>query len=120
MFCIIAIRYELIENLTSPRWQKVVIAVFEFVLCVGLFIGVTLCVLNWHKLQDPNEKTALAAERAASYDVPPPQSTQASQIYPQETGLYKAYEPSKHSSYQPSSEGSQSVSHPLQNEKGQI
>lgn len=52
MYAIIAIRYDLRSSIytTVPTYLQIVEDVFQFVFVIGIFTGILLGFMNWHKL----------------------------------------------------------------------
>ncbi|KAJ5239192.1 hypothetical protein N7468_003811 [Penicillium chermesinum] len=106
MYCIIGIRFDFIEDLSVPDYQSLVMSVCEFVFCVGLFVGIILCLLNWRQLQDPQEKPAAVMHE--SHDT----AAQIPAVPAPEGGPYRAY--------QASHNGSASISQPSEAQRQQV
>lgn len=94
MYAIVAIRYELPDSIyiTVPTYLEIIEDVFQFVFVIGIFTGILLGFMNWHKLggqevYGPPTGQYPYGVASAPYSVP--QGYQQPQVYQQQPHVYQ-------------------------------
>jgi hypothetical protein len=121
MWAVVYICYVLSAVTFSPKYLQTVESVCQFFFCVGIYVGLLLCCMNWSKLGGP-DKPADAAQYpygAVPAGYPTYPAYQAYPHYPQYPQQYSQQDPQhvqqpqpQQTYQQPQQQSQQQQSHP--------
>lgn len=100
MWAVIDIRYIILDSQFSPRYLSTVESVCQFFFCVGIYVGILFCCMNWSKIGGPGDKPSGPMQHGpvpVGYPTYP-----AYQTYPQFSQHPQQYPPHTQHPYQQS------------------
>ncbi|KAJ5194718.1 uncharacterized protein N7498_008156 [Penicillium cinerascens] len=95
MWAVVYIRYIIPDSLFFPRYLSAVESVGQFLFCVGIYVGVLLCCMNWSKVGDKPSGPMQHGPVPVGYPTYP-----AYQTYPQFSQNPQQYPPYMQQPYQ--------------------
>jgi hypothetical protein len=120
-WAVVYMRYALSAVTFSPKYLQTVESVCQFFFCVGIYVGLLLCCMNWSKLGGPDKPTDAAqypyGAVPAGYPTYPayqayPHYPQYPQQYPQQDPQHMQQPQPQQTYQQPQQQSQQQQSHP--------